>query len=156
MATRSIIQYTTGTPGTGKSFLRCPVFLINEFLPDSEGVHWSNFPIGLVNEDHLHPPAYEGETFIERIAAHVAGKTGRPAESYEKRMQLIPEEELKKWETGESGPWEFFRDKDLSGAHIAIDECHNFIGRKHDKKHREKWQAWLGDGGRRRSPVVVE
>lgn len=161
---RSIIQYTTGTPGTGKSYLRCPVFLINEFLPDSTGVHYSNFPIGEVNADHKWPPKFPGETFIERIAECVAANTGRDASEFEKRMQIIPEDELKKWEndvefvtvdpeTGkrrselrpESGPWEYFKDKSLAGAHIAIDECHNFIGRKHSKKHREMWQAWLGE-----------
>lgn len=145
MAQRTIIQYTTGTPGTGKSYLRCPYFLIKEFLPDSEGVHYSNFPIGPVNKDHRDPPRFEGETFAERIADEVAKRTGRDPADFIDRMQVIPKDELKKWETGESGPWEFFKGKSLAGVHIAIDECHNFIGRKHHKQHREKWQAWLGE-----------
>ena len=45
MATRSVVTCTVGAAGSGKSFRRCAHFIVNEFLPEHDGVHWSNFPL---------------------------------------------------------------------------------------------------------------
>lgn len=145
MATRSVITCTVGPAGSGKSFRRCAHFIINEFLPEHDGVHWSNFPLGLVPEDHTYPPEYEGETFIDRIANRAAAMHGLDEQELHKRIQLIPQEELKRWETGESGPWDFFEGKDLQDAHIAIDEIHNFLDPKAPEAQKRKWRLWLGE-----------
>lgn len=130
MPRRSTVEFTTAPGRTGKSLYRGPMFLIKEFLPDSDGHYWTNIPI-----------------YPDKIAQEVARRTGKPAEEFEQRLHVIPEEEMKRWQEGESGPWEFFADKDMSGAHVAIDEIHNFCGRKSPPKIKAKYQAWLGEIG---------
>lgn len=145
MATRSVVTCTVGPAGSGKSFRRCAHFIINEFLPEHDGVHWSNFPLGEVPADHTYPPEYEGETFIERIANRAAAMHGLDEQKLLQRVKMIPEEELKKWEKGESGPWDFFEGKDLQDAHIAIDEIHNFLDPQAPAAEKRKWRQWLGE-----------
>lgn len=145
MATRSVVTCTVGPAGSGKSFRRCAHFIINEFLPEHDGVHWSNFPLGTVPDDHSYPPEYEGETFIDRIANRAAAMHGLDEEKLHSRIQMIPQEELKRWETGESGPWDFFEGKNLQDAHIAIDEIHNFLDPQAPQKQKQAWRQWLGE-----------
>ncbi|MEM8709466.1 MAG: zonular occludens toxin domain-containing protein [Planctomycetota bacterium] len=145
MASRSVITVTTGEAGSGKSFARCAQFLLDRYLKDHDGVHWSNFPLGEVPEDHKVPPEYEGETFVDRLAASASKLHGLDEEVLRGRVQLIPEGELARWRSGESGPWEFFEDRDLQDAHIAIDECHNYVPAKGNAQMRQRWQEWLGE-----------
>eukprot|EP00392_Amoebophrya_sp_AT5.2_P018640 g19218.t1 len=145
MATRSVVTCTVGPAGSGKSFRRCAHFIINEFLPEHDGVHWSNFPLGKVPEDHTVPPEYDGETFSDRIANRAAAMHGLDEEQLHERIKMIPEDELKRWERGESGPWEFFEGKNLQDAHIAIDEIHNFLDPQAKAEEKRKWRQWLGE-----------
>jgi len=145
MGLRSVVAITCAPAGSGKSYVRCARFLVEEFLPEREGVHYSNFPLGQVPAHHAFPPEREGQTFIERIADAVAKKTGKAAADYERRIVTIPDETLERWRDGTSGPWETFHDVELTGAHIAIDEVHVYCGAKHPKPIRQKWQAWLGE-----------
>src|SRR5690606_37593265 len=95
---------------------------------------------------HSHPPQHEGETFRERIASHLCKRfEGSDAAQWLERMQLIPPGEIERWREGQSGPWDFFADKDLGQAHIAIDEIHVFCGRNTAAAVRKKWQDWLGE-----------
>ena len=80
MAARSVITLTTAPAGSGKTYRRCAHYLINDFLPHGDGVHWSNFPV-----------------FRDVVAQAVAKRTGAPVEAIMERIQIIPEEELKAW-----------------------------------------------------------
>lgn len=144
-AAHSVITCTTGEAGSGKSYARCARFLVDRFLKDCDGVHWSNFPLGVVPEDHPFPPEYEGETFTERIARAAAKLHGLDEHALRERVQLIPADVLKSWERGDSGPWEFFEGRDLNGAHIAIDEIHNFLDPQAPPEQRKLWRQWLGE-----------
>ena len=42
------------------------------------------------------------------------------------------------------GPWDYFKDKDLSGAHITLDEFHEFASRNHPAYYKLLWQTWTG------------
>jgi hypothetical protein len=128
MGARSVITLTTGPAGSGKTYVRCARFLVDEWLPERSGVHYSNFPV-----------------FRERVAEFVAKKLGKTADEYLDRIQIIPESVLNTWVSGQSGPWDYFKDRCLDGCHIAIDECHNFCGAKSNHKIRQRWQAWLGE-----------
>jgi len=125
--TRSVILVTTGEAGSGKTYVRAARFLVDVFLPDSTGVHYSNFPLGLVPDNHSNPPAFEGESFVDRIAARLV-KQGHELDEVKSRVHLIPKAELDLWEAGTSGPWNYFSDLPLTHAHIAIDEIHNYVG----------------------------
>jgi hypothetical protein len=121
MGARSVITLTTGPAGSGKTYVRCARFLVDEWLPERSGVHYSNFPV-----------------FREKVAEFVAKKLGKTAEEYLDRIQIIPESVLNGWVSGQSGPWDYFKDKNLDGCHIAIDECHNFCGAKTHHRVRQR------------------
>jgi hypothetical protein len=121
--------------------------MVDEYLPGRTGDHWSNFPLDEVPQSHAFPPTYPGETFADRMARDVA--RAHPKEwtpdAVRARIHTIPRHVTQRWQTGETGPWDFFEDRDVSGAHIAIDEIHNFCGKKTKPTTRAKWQAWLGE-----------
>lgn len=145
MAQRSVVMLTIGVAGSGKTYRRCAHFLLTEFLPDGVGRHWSNFPLGVVPQDHTFPPAEEGETFVDRLAVESAKRMNCDADEIRDRIKLIPADELKRWESGESGPWEFFANEDLQDCHIAIDEIHNFCSTESKSAVKQAWMQWLGE-----------
>lgn len=145
MGLRATTLLTTAPAGSGKSYVRCARFLVDEFLRETDGVHISNFPIGLVPEHHPFPPTFEGETFIDRIAETVARARKCEAQTIKDRLEIIPEEVLETWRDEKSGPWEYFADQDLTGAHIALDEIHNYCGTKAKRETKGKWSKWLGE-----------
>lgn len=128
MNIRSVITLTTAPAGSGKSYRRCAHFLSEEWLPEHDGVHHSNFPIN-----------------IGPLTEYVGKQWGRDPADLAERVQIIPEQVVDSWKDGRSGPWEYFDRIDLNGAHIAIDECHVFCGKTTDKKIKNKWQSWLGE-----------
>ncbi|MEM6674732.1 MAG: zonular occludens toxin domain-containing protein [Planctomycetota bacterium] len=147
MASRSVITVTTGEAGSGKSYARCALF-IQRFLRDHDGVHWSNFPVGEVPEDHSFPPKDDepdGVTFRQRIARRASRLYKLDEAECVDRIQMIPKAELDRWESGDSGPWEFFEGKSLQDAHVAIDEIHNYCDAQGDTKLRKRWKQWLGE-----------
>jgi hypothetical protein len=171
------VVLTTGVAGTGKSYRRAAVEIFN-FLLDGGGAHWSNFPF-----------------YPDKIARECASRTGKPAETYLRRIKRIPKAELDSWERSYDrpqshlcrGPFTYFKpipwpvwesgelDKlshgwagkdfpetvvrfasddgdwmagiNLVGAHVAIDECHNFCKASGStpKHQREMWGQWLGE-----------
>lgn len=125
------IVMTLGAPGCGKSYSRCARFLVDYWLKEKKGIHYSNFPVNR-----------------ERIAAVISKKDSGPEfDAIINRIHVIPEAVLKSWMRGESGPWEYFADKELDGAHIAIDECHQYIRRQGGRGYIDvikKWEDWLG------------
>ncbi|MEL6896905.1 MAG: zonular occludens toxin domain-containing protein [Planctomycetota bacterium] len=114
------MSYTLGAPGAGKTYARCAAYLVDDWIPFHDGVHYSNFPIN-----------------FEAIAEEF------PDVDIPARVQEIPREVLESWKREETGPWEYFRDVDLSGAHIAIDECHFVIPKAGSKAYLKLWEEWL-------------
>jgi hypothetical protein len=128
---QAVCMLTTARAGSGKTYLRCARFLVDEFLPESTGEHWSNFP-----------------AYPEKIGQAVAIRKGEDksqAQVYAARIKQIPAEVLHQWQLGKSGPWEFFADIDVQNAHIAIDEIHKYCGRNASKDLKKKWQIWCGE-----------
>lgn len=123
MASRPQLECVIGESGAGKTLYVAAIKLV-EFLRNESGKYWHNLP--------LKP---EG----------LAALSGKSVEEIESRLELIPQEELKKWIDGKSGPWEFFADKDIKGAHIAIDEAHRYFGKKHSKAHLAQLGFWTGE-----------
>lgn len=126
MATRAQFILTTGVSGSGKTYRRCAHFLTQEFLINNTGVHISNFPI---NFDGL-------QSYCNRHGIKV---------NVRERVKIIPDDILKTWLNGSSGPWDYFTDEDLSGCHLALDEAHNFCSKKSRPALRDQWGKWLAE-----------
>jgi|GEM_PF-5204699 len=122
MASRPQLECVIGESGAGKS-LYVSAFQCVEFLRDEGGDYWHNLPLK---------------------AEGLAERSGKSVDEVERRLKLIPEEELKTWREGKGGPWSFFVDKDIKGAHIAIDEAHRYFGKKHSKEHLHSLGEWAG------------
>lgn len=122
MPARPQLEVVIGESGAGKTLYVAAVKLV-EFLKHENGDFWHNLP--------LRP---EG----------LAALSGKPVEEIERRLKLIPGDELKTWIEGKGGPWSFFADKDIKGAHIAIDEAHRYFGKRHSKEHLAKLGEWTG------------
>lgn len=128
MGQNTVVIYTTGVAGSGKTYVRCARFLLDELLPYSKLKLISNYPLERA-----------------RIIDACAEKYGMSREELDKRLEQIPERVLESWRLEQSGPWDYFKPLDISACHIAIDEIHNFCGRHQSKEHRRKWQLWLGE-----------
>jgi hypothetical protein len=122
------IMYTVGRVGSGKTYVRCARFILDEWLASPGGTHYSNFPIN-----------------AELMAAAAEKRYGITREVFDQRVQVIPELELEKWRRGTSGPWEYFKTTSLDQCHIAIDECHVYCGKHTSKSVRQQWQNWLAE-----------
>lgn len=150
----AVIEFTSAASGTGKTFRRCAHFISEDWLPNYEGVHFSNFPI---SPDRL-----------DKMLEYVCEKYPRlDRETLRKRVHIIPHEVTEKWRQGVEeyheyveqekgkpirekkyrcfGPWDYFEKLDISGAWIAIDEIHHYVNTKSPKVLQEKWRAWLGE-----------
>ncbi len=142
---RQPVTITEGRPGSGKTFSRCAYFLTQFFIPEEGGVHLSNFPIFKLHKK----PEFEGETYVDRIASYCEKRWKIPKDHTYQRIQQLPKEVEASWREditeGGSGPWDFFAGKDVTGMHVAIDEAHTVIGRKHSAKHKKAWQDFLGE-----------
>lgn len=135
MASRSVVTLTTAPAGTGKSYRRCAHFILYELLPDTTLKHLSNFPI-------------QFEEWGEGKAGMIAVAERRGVATRDQvleRIETIPEAETQKWLDGTSGPWDYFRERDLAGYHLAIDEIHNFCGKNSHVSIKKQWQTWLGE-----------
>lgn len=131
-ARNTIIQFTTAPSGSGKTYLRCARFLADDLLPETDLRHISNFP-------------YDPR----KVADYVAAKYDMDYDELLERMFIIPHEVMESWRLGESGPWEYFDksapERTLDGAHVAIDEIHNFCGTDHKPHVRQKWMSWVNE-----------
>ena len=148
------IQYTTGLPGCGKSYVRCARF-VPEYLLNYDGDFYSNFPW---NPDVIAEFCYkvqQGRSFWYKLFHPTKKKY--TVEQFRNRMKTIPKDVLQEWIHGDSGPWDYFNEKDfdgnfirpIDGCHISIDEIHNFCPTTlHDEgktEKRKQWQQWLGE-----------
>lgn len=143
MAMNSVITITTGVPGAGKTYVRAARFLVDDFLINSNGIHISNFPL---NIDAI------SETVYKKL--HRGGKISRffgikhnktTLDDIKKRIEIIPDIVLQSWKWERSGPWDYFRGRDLRYCHIAIDEIHNFLSDNKSSEYLQRWDDWLGE-----------
>lgn len=150
----SIIELTTGPPGTGKSYCRVSLFLVTQFLPDRSGRFYTNVNLGRVPQDHPFKPEpwtdAQGRTrnhtsFIRRICNEAAKRYGGDPNDYAKRVRRIPPRVSESWRLATSGPWDYFEKFDLSASHIQIDEIHNSCPKDGSRKRPLLWQQWLGE-----------
>lgn len=125
----AVVCYTVGEPGAGKTYRRCAVFLGDQFLPNTTGVVYTNYPIKL-------------DAMCEHASAMSKGR--QTPDQIRERIHIIPEDVLRSWRLQQSGPWDYFKDRNTHGALIAIDEIHNYCPAE-GCKTQAKWQEWLGE-----------
>lgn len=145
MGLRSQVMVTTGPSGCGKTLRRGPYFLTREFLPNTEGIHISNFPLKLEPWRDANGVDHSG------LVEYMAGK-GMAEDTVRQRVVVLDAEVVESWRnvgwkpmTKPAGPWDTFAGVDLAGVHLAIDEIHNFCGANTSPQIRRRWQEWLGE-----------
>jgi hypothetical protein len=143
MATRAILSYTTAPSGTGKTYRRCAHFIVTEVLTLPKQKHLSNFPIKF--EPWTQGEGEEARPMRGLIEVCEARGLKVSGDEIRERIQLIPDDALTAWRDGEAGPWDTFKDWDLSGTHLAIDEIHNFCGAELKPALRAEWRKWMGE-----------
>lgn len=137
----SVVILTTGVPGCGKTYVRCARFLVDDFLPEQSGIHYSNFPIDVdVVADVVSRRMSSKSSFLFGRKPRVVSPDDVKA-----RIRVIPDVILQAWKNEQSGPWDYFEGVDLKYAHIAIDEIHNFMSNMHSLEHLKKWDEFLGE-----------
>jgi hypothetical protein len=138
----AVFMITEAPMGSGKTLRRCAHYLVYEFLPEKEGVHYSNFPV-------LHDGM---EALMKKKHRKLMEKH---PELVHERVKVIPPDVIKSWSDDElcTGPWDYFSAEDgdgkpsLAGAHLALDEAHIFapcVGRPSRARCR-KWREFLGE-----------
>ena len=136
MAKRVVTMLVTAPARSGKTYRRCAHFITQEFLPLETGLHISNFPINM-----------------QALCDYMEKNKGMSPDVTRSRIELIPQDVLDTWRKGTSGPWDYFRGRDISNAHIAIDEVHKYCGRLASKNIRTKWQEFCGELGHSQATI---
>lgn len=122
-----------GPSGSGKTYFFVD-WIVKELIPFSEAKIVTNFPFGRVNEDHFKPPAYDGETFVDRM-------TARTGIDCSERIELIDVDVLERWRRGEGGPW----DIETSGeTYFLIDEIALYLHLDQKKDCVIDWRNHFG------------
>lgn len=123
------IAFVCGSPGSGKSY--CMTRDVIERLASGfEGKIFTNLPLE-----------------VEKIAHHVASKTGRDAADIAAQIQLLEKATLSRWADGHGGPWELSLEGKADGNELILDECHRFCRRKGPgvQGRNVLWTGWLGE-----------
>ncbi len=144
---RDVVTFLTAPARSGKSFNETRR-IVDDTIPSEQGPIYTNLPL-----------------YPDRIAEYCWKKHKVPVDQTLDRLRLIPREVELEWKnagqpiydetTGRrvavevaTGPWDYFADKELSGATIIIDEIHNFCGSIGTPKAiSNQWQKWLGELG---------
>lgn len=143
MGMNSVITLTTGVPGAGKTYVRAARFLVDDFLLNSTGIHISNFPLNIDAISETVHRKFSSGGKLSRIFGIKRNKTS--LDDIKKRIEIIPDFVLQSWRWERSGPWDYFRGRDLRYCHIAIDEIHNFISDSKSPEYLSHWDDWLGE-----------
>jgi len=114
----NVVTISTGVTGAGKSYVRGPRFLIDEFLRDGDGLFITNIPLNpevcaeMAARKHLK----RGESFEELRDLYLC------------RIVVIPDDEWSLWMEDVSlvEPW--LLKQGLEGAYIVLDEAHQVCG----------------------------
>ena len=143
MGINSVITLTTGVPGAGKTYVRAARFLVDDFLINSTGIHISNFPLNVdAIADTVYKKLHRGGVLARLFSIKRKNIT---LEDIKSRIEVIPDVVLQSWKWGRSGPWDYFRGRDLRYCHIAIDEIHNFVSDNKPIEYLQQWDDWLGE-----------
>ena len=97
---RSVIMVTSAPAGSGKTYVRCARF-IPVFFRDGGVKHISNFPIKR-----------------EAMRAFLDRKGYLPGAEFDNRVVELTRGLLNDWEHERGGPWEYFREVDLTGFYL--------------------------------------
>lgn len=136
----------TAPAGTGKSYLVTKEAV--ELLREESVTIITNMPWGEVPETHSTPPAFDGETFVDRISEYI----GRDVSH---QIRLIPADVLKDWRDYKGGgPWIWLDDEDLSGCRVILDEAHNYAPRTGAQHKAREWQQFCGELRHRGASVL--
>lgn len=134
----AIVEFTCGTPGSGKSFTRGAERLISYWLIEEEGAFISNFPYNEENRENMALYLSEFKKIdIDEARAEIA-----------RRVISIPETVKRAWMDGTEKPLTYFHSlgKEVTdGAHIAIDEIHNFCPVKAPQAVESAWAEFVGE-----------
>jgi len=83
---------------------------------------------------------------VDQIAIHFQEHYPEiPSKTITDKINLIPIEQTKLWMSEVSGPWEAFKDVNLAGCRVIIDEIHNYVHLKSKQEYIHKWRQWLGE-----------
>ena len=155
-STPSTIKFTNGVPGAGKSYSRS-VWLVTDFLSNESGDVYTNLPLNIDNIcDYLEERGYDRDRIRERIKLIPTEQlaiwkktnpdTGMPARNEKYNASLDVDSESKDYCEKQyqfQGPWLYFQDKDVSGAHIIFDEIQELVHTRSSKKLQTEWNDWL-------------
>jgi len=135
MAKRQTLSLRFGVAGSGKTYSAvCDV--VYEWAPYETGKLITNLPLFV---DKIADFVKADVATIQRIKPEAA------RQAVVDRIHIIPHDEMARWSSGESGPWEYLHGADIRGCHLVIDEFHNFGGVAHDKDHIAKWMQFFGE-----------
>ena len=122
-----------GPSGSGKTYFFVD-WIVREVIPFTKAKIVTNFPFGLVNEDHFKPPQFDGETFVDRMT----DRTGIDCAS---RIELIDVDVLERWRAGQGGPW----DIETNGeTFFLIDEIALYLHMDQSKDCIIEWRNHFG------------
>jgi len=139
---KAVICLTSAPPGSGKTYVRFARFVWDTWLPEhAPGVHWSNFPVRF--DKWQDEQGNTGLGLVELAAKY----RGMSPDDVRDRVKVIPQEVLTKWLDDNilEGPWSYFEDKDINGAHIAIDEAHSYFPYRGRPAHAKRLMEWLSE-----------
>ena len=156
-ATPATIKYTVGVPGSGKSYTRVR-WIIEEFLVNEEGILYTNLPLHIeVFLDYFEKKGYDRFILESRIFVipsdvlrlwKTRDEKGMPPKNpdyveAEDDLYSGEESEYSEMQYEYIGPWTYFQHKDISGAHILLDEIQELVHTGSAKKLRTEWNNWL-------------
>lgn len=141
----------TAPAGTGKSYM-VVADIVDQILPLSDLRIWTNLFFGVVPESHSVPPAFTGETFLDRMQSYVDAKYPAAKISVSDRVLAIDRVLLDRSKLDEDHAW--LKDWDVGNSVIILDEAHNFAGAKHSKNSKRQWQEFVGELRHRGASII--
>ncbi|MDP0495007.1 MAG: zonular occludens toxin domain-containing protein [Verrucomicrobiota bacterium JB024] len=125
----TVAYLTTAPMGGYKSYTRGPSFVMDEWLPQHDGVLYTTIPLN-----------------VDEIVIEAGKRLNMDEATVRSRIQVLPRETVDKWteDDGVSGPWEMDYQK-LKGAHLQFDEFHHYAPRTGEVERRRLWREWIAE-----------
>lgn len=156
-STPATIKYTVGVPGSGKSYTRVR-WIVEEFLINEEGILYTNLPLHIDTfVEYFEAKGFCGDAIRERLFIIPSDvlrrwktkdpKTGMPPANpdFVPLADDVFDDDLDYEEMQYEflGPWTYFQNKDMSGAHILFDEIQEIVHTQSARNLRTLWNNWL-------------
>lgn len=126
----AVHEITIARSGAGKTYFRGAYYLVVEWLPFLHNrVFYTNLPLYT-------------DAIIAYLQTYHPDLCTRPAVD---RIHLFSDDVTRAWLDESSGPWDYFKDRDLSGGRIVIDEVHNYVHTRSSPDYVQQWRQWLGE-----------